>query len=173
MAKKRSKSPQNGKNTAVNGEKDDSKAKLTGRERSLANLAPPFTGKDDPRVKKAGRPKGSRSVGSVLREGLSKELTREQLTKILNQLPKAKREALKSVLPRGKVRVVDVIKWRLLVLSVADTTLLRELLDRVDGKPMQRIEAEVAFDVEIKPPPGLEKDPLPVLDIDVEDDDVR
>ena len=85
--------------------------------------------KGDPKAKLGGRPKGAISIVHALKERLAEENPEIPGSTLLD-------------------RAVDIILEK--SLKEKDVTMLRDMIDRVDGKPTQNLGGEMSLTVNIK-----------------------
>jgi len=119
-----------GKKSLENSEAKKKTSEKTGKERRLENLIP-FSGKDDPRRNKNGRPKKVDTFGDILKTILSAKIMEvtlttggeQQVIKIESDKPFSYAVGVKLI--------IGCLK--------GDVQAIRHLMDRVDGKPAQSI----------------------------------
>ena len=119
-----------GKKSLENSEAKKKTSEKTGKERRLENLIP-FSGKDDPRRCKNGRPKKVDTYGEILKTILASQIMEvtlttggeQQVIKIESDKPFSYAVGVKLV--------IECLK--------GDVQAIRHLMNRVDGKPAQSI----------------------------------
>lgn len=123
---------------------DKKKPETNGREKQLANLAPPFE-KGNPGG--PGRPKGSRNISTLIKDALA---------------AKAPQDYIDKLTARGAT--LEDHSWASVLVAIAigkaasgSIQHLREILDRIEGKARQPIDAEIEHSFTIEWPEALKK----------------
>lgn len=108
----------------------EKKPEKNGREKQLANLAPPFE-KGNPGG--PGRPKGSRNISTLIKAALATKAPQDYIDKLTARGVTLEDHSWKSVL-------VAIAIGKAASGSIQH---LREILDRTEGKARQPIDAEI------------------------------
>lgn len=109
---------------------DEKKPETNGREKQLANLAPPFE-KGNPGG--PGRPKGSRNLSTLIKDALAAKAPQDYIDKLTARGVTLEDHSWESVL-------VAIAIGKAASGSIQH---LREILDRTEGKARQPIDATV------------------------------
>lgn len=109
---------------------DEKKPETNGREKQLANLAPPFE-KGNPGG--PGRPKGSRNISTLIKDALAAKAPQDYIDKLTARGVTLEDHSWESVL-------VAIAIGKAASGSIQH---LREILDRTEGKARQPIDAEI------------------------------